>query len=150
MGARYDYFTDDGSSISPRIALIYKPLPAYTLRLSHSTAHRTPTSYEKYYTDRFTQIPNPDLKMEKVTASELSLECRWSNQSRLLASIYHQATNDSITSTPYSMGLIQYFNTGRTHTDGFELELEHHWENSMRLPTSYAYQDSRDTNCNCN
>jgi outer membrane receptor protein involved in Fe transport len=148
VGARYDYFTDDGDSISPRIALIYEPAPAYTFRLSHSTAHRTPTSFEKYYIDGLTQISNPDLKMEKVTASELSLERRWSSHSRLLASIYHQTTNDFITSTPYSTGLIQYFNTGSTHADGFELELEHHWENSMRLRTSYAYQDSRDTNGN--
>lgn len=148
VGARYDYFTDDGNSISPRIALIYKPMPAYTLRLSHSTAHRTPTSYEKYYTDGLTQIPNPSLKMEKVTASELSLERRWSNRSRLLASIYHQTTNDSINSTPYSPGPLQYLNTGSTRAEGIELELEHHWENSVRLRTSYAYQDSRDTNGN--
>lgn len=145
VGARYDYFTDDGDSISPRIALIYEPIPSYTLRLSHSVAHRTPTAFEKYYTDGSTQTPNPNLKMESVAASELVIERRWSNQSRMLASIYKQTTDNSISSTPYNSGLIQYFNSKGNNTDGIELEFEHHAKDGIHLRTSYAYQNSRNT-----
>lgn len=145
LGARYDYFTDDGDSISPRIALIYEPASNYTLRLSHSIAHRTPTTFEKYYTDGFSQHTNPDLKTESVAASELVMERRWSNKSRLLATIYHQVTDNTISSTPYNSGFIQYFNGRSTHADGLELELEHHAETGIHLRTSYAYQNARNT-----
>ena len=85
LGARYDYFSDDGNAVSPRFALIYEPLPSYFIRLSHSRAHRTPTPYEKFYTDGVRQLPNPNLNIEYVNASELVLERRWGNQSRILA-----------------------------------------------------------------
>ena len=142
LGARYDYFTDDGDSVSPRVALIYEPAPSYTLRLSHSVAHRTPTAFEKYYADGSTQSPNHNLKMESVSATELVIERRWSNRSRLLATIYEQSTNNTINSTAYDA--IEYFNTKSTHTNGVEFELEHHAQDGIHLRTSYAYQNSRD------
>jgi iron complex outermembrane receptor protein len=142
LGARYDYFTDDGDSVSPRIALIYEPAPSYTLRLSQSVAHRTPTAFEKYYTDGSTQFTNQNLKMEKVAATELVIERRWSNQSRVLATIYAQSTGNTISSTPYDN--TQYFNTNNTHTHGIEFELEHHAQHDVHLRTSYAYQNARD------
>ncbi|MDP3743360.1 MAG: TonB-dependent receptor [Methylotenera sp.] len=143
LGSRYDHFTDDGSSISPRIALIYEPIPSYTLRLSHSIAHRTPTAFEKYYTDGETQTPNPSLKTERVAASELIIERRWNNQSRVLASLYNQTTDNSISNTPYNLGVIQYFNAKGSRTEGIELEFEHHAKDGTRLRTSYAYQNSK-------
>lgn len=142
LGARYDYYTDDGDSVSPRIALIYEPVPSYTLRLSHSVAHRTPTAFEKYYADGSTQTPNENLKMEGVAATELVIERRWGNRSRVLATIYEQSTDNMISSTPYDA--IQYFNTKSTHTNGIELELEHHAQKNVHIRTSYAYQNSRD------
>lgn len=148
VGARYDHFTDDGDSLSPRVAIIYEPIPTDTLRLSHSIAHRTPTIFEKYYTDASTQFPNASLQMERVAATELILEHRWSNQTRLLTSLYHQATEDSITSTPYDSGFIQYSNGKGGHTNGLELEFEHHSNNGLLLRTSYAYQDARNPDGN--
>jgi iron complex outermembrane receptor protein len=146
LGARYDYFTDDGDSVSPRVALIYEPAPSYTLRLSHSVAHRTPTAFEKYYTDGSTQSANQNLKMERVAATELVIERRWSNRSRVLATIYEQSTDNMISSTPYDN--IQYFNAKNTHTNGIEFELEHHAQYDVHLRTSYAYQNSRDAEGN--
>ena len=143
LGTRYDYFTDDGDAISPSVAIIYEPIPAYTLRLSHSVGHRTPTAYEKYYTDGEIQTPNHALKMEKVVATELIAERRWDHRSRLLATIYQQSTDRMINSTPYDS--IQYFNAnGHTDTHGVEFEFEHHAETGIRLRTSYAYQNSKD------
>ncbi|PPC96407.1 MAG: TonB-dependent receptor [Methylotenera sp.] len=142
LGTRYDYFTDDGDAISPSIAIIYEPIPSYTLRLSHNVGHRTPTAYEKYFADGHAQTPNYDLKMEKVSATELIAERRWSNRSRLLATIYQQSTDNMISSTAYNN--IQYFNASGTYTHGIEFEFEHHAEMGTHVRTSYAYQNSRD------
>jgi iron complex outermembrane receptor protein len=80
--------------------------------------------------------------MESVAATELVIERRWSNRSRVLATIYEQSTNNTINSTAYDA--IQYFNTKSTHTNGVEFELEHHAQDGIHLRTSYAYQNSRD------
>lgn len=145
LGARYDYFTDDGNAISPRFALIYEPLPAHFIRLSHSRAHRTPTAFEKFYIDGAAIQPNPNLNIEYVNASELVLERRWSNQSRLLTTVYHQSTSDFIKSMSYDPDFIQYINSRGGDATGIEIEAEHHWQNNMRLRASYAYQDSRNS-----
>lgn len=145
LGARYDYFTDDGDAVSPRFALIYEPLPAHFIRLSYSRAHRTPTAFEKYYTDGAAVQPNPDLRIEHANASELVLERRWSNQSRVLASIYHQTTVNFINSIPYNNEFIQYLNIKGGRATGIEVEAEHHWRNNMRLRASYTFQDSKNS-----
>ncbi len=142
LGTRYDYFTDDGDAISPSVAVIYEPIPSYTLRLSHSVGHRTPTAYEKYFADGHAQMSNENLRIEKVAATELIAERRWSNRSRLLGTIYQQSTDRMISSTAYNN--IQYFNAGGTYTHGIEFEFEHHAEMGAHIRTSYAYQNSRD------
>ncbi|UJP05729.1 MAG: TonB-dependent receptor [Nitrosomonas sp.] len=143
LGVRYDHFTDDGDAASPRFALIYEPLPDHFIRLSHSQAHRTPTPFEKYYTDDRSIFANPGLGIEYVNASELVLERRWSNQSRVLATAYHQSTRNFINSIPYNPDFVQYRNIRGGQATGVELEAEHHWQNNIRLRASYAYQDSR-------
>jgi len=144
LGARFDYFTDDGSAMSPRAALIYEPLPEHFIRLSYSRAHRTPTAFEKFYTDGETILGNPNLKLERVNATELVLERRWSNHSKVLASFYHQATERPIQSTPFNSDFAQYFNVKGARAMGIELEGEHHWRNNVRMRASYAFQDSND------
>jgi len=144
LGARFDHFTDDGNAVSPRFALIYEPLSEHFIRLSYSRAHRTPTAFEKFYTDGETILPNSNLKLEYVNATELVLERRWSNHSRVLASFYHQTTEKPIQSTPFSSGVTQYFNVKGARAMGVEIEGEHHWRNNMRLRASYAFQDSND------
>ena len=145
LGTRYDYFTDDGNAISPSAAIIYEPIPAYTLRLSHNVGHRTPTAFEKYYTDGAIFTANHSLKMERVAATELIAERRWDNRSRLLATIYQQSTNQMISSKPYDN--IQYFNAnGTAYAHGIEFEFEHHEERGIHTRASYAYQHAKDSN----
>jgi iron complex outermembrane receptor protein len=146
LGVRADRFSDDdGSAFSPRAALIYRPTPDITLRLSHSRASRTPTAYEKYYSDGGVSQPNPALDMEHVRATEFIVEKQWGAYARLLASVYRQSTDDAINSTFYPSGLAQFQNGGTTHADGIELEYERNWD-AIRLRTNYAYQRSRDEN----
>src|SRR5438876_1170096 len=45
-GTRYDLDTFINPTISPRIALIYNPIPDHTFRVSGSVAYRPPTLFE--------------------------------------------------------------------------------------------------------
>ena len=47
-GARYDLDTFIHATVSPRVALLYRPAPDHTFRLSFSVAYRPPTLIETY------------------------------------------------------------------------------------------------------
>ena len=69
LGARYDDVKDLDSNLSPRIAAIYKPVDAHTLKLQYGESFRTPVTNELYSNDDVT-VGNPNLKSEFVKTTE--------------------------------------------------------------------------------
>ena len=59
-GARYDLDTFINATISPRVALLYRPAPDHTFRLGFSVAYRPPTLTETFFNSRVvTTLPPP-------------------------------------------------------------------------------------------
>lgn len=146
LGARYDDNTDHGTELSPRAAVIYKPIENVTLKLSHSQAFRYPNPFEKYYTDNFSLMPNPGLRPEYIKASELVAEYQPDIDTRIQGSLYDYRTQDSIKSQPLSPGVSQFQNSSGIESQGAEIELERHWSTGSRFRASYAYQDTTEAN----
>lgn len=151
IGGRYDinksfmnYMSHD---LSPRLALIYKPLDSTSLKLSWSSAYRRSNPFEKYYTDG-SLLPNPELKSEHIEASELVLEHDFGNSTRLLASAYQYNTHDYIKSTRASANTSRYTNTDGDEARGVEFEFEKHWLNDIKLKTSAIIQYTKDNEDN--
>ncbi len=152
VGARYDVNEDSTGrvteNVSPRLALIYKPMNSTSLKLSWSTAFRRGNPFEKYYTDgaplTASQLTNPTLKPERMEAAELVVEHHFDKDTRLLGSIYHYQTEDYIRNETVPSGQKQFRNVKGGSTDGVELEFEKHWVNDVRLRTSAAYQHAED------
>ncbi len=147
LGARFDSSKDkfdrNLNKVSPRLALIYKPLDTTTVKTSWSTAYRRPNPFEKYYGDNTSVFPNPSLQPERISATELAVEHRLDQDTRILGSIYHNETDDyirSIDTDPSSATKNQFQNSNGDTTNGAELEFEKHWKNDIRLRTSLAYQ----------
>lgn len=154
LGARYDVNQDSTDrvleNVSPRFALIYNPLESTSLKLSWSTAFRRANPFEKYYSDgtviTASQLQNPNLKPESITATELVVEHHFDKDTRLLGSVYHYQTDDYIRNGPTLTGQKQFSNVNGGSTDGVELEFEKHWDNDVRLRTSAAYQNAKSGN----
>ncbi|MGO3784724.1 MAG: TonB-dependent receptor plug domain-containing protein [Pseudoalteromonas prydzensis] len=70
LGARFDDVKDLDSNLSPRIAAIYKPVEAHTLKFQYGESFRTPVTNELYSNDDVT-IGNPNLTSEYVKTTEL-------------------------------------------------------------------------------
>ncbi|GBG15231.1 iron complex outermembrane recepter protein [Novimethylophilus kurashikiensis] len=145
LGARYDYASDLGSEVNPRIAVMYALQPQTMLKVAYSTAFRMPATYEKYYTDG-EQLPNNRLQSEYVTTTELILQHDFTPQTRLISSLYHYRTHDLITDVDIDANTNHFINVGSSHTTGIEMELERKWDNGVRLRASYSHQDSIDQN----
>ncbi|MDI1308838.1 MAG: TonB-dependent receptor [Methylotenera sp.] len=146
-GVRADYGGKNASDISPRIAAIYSPTTDIDIKASYSTAFRRPNQYEKYYDDAGdSQLANPDVKKEQVSASELVFEYRPDNFSKFLSSLFFYRTKNLIEVEDSTVlpGLLQAQNAGTNKTRGFDFEYERKLSTSSRIRASYAWQYARD------
>ncbi len=145
-GVRADYGGKNASDISPRVAAIYSPTTDMDIKASYSTAFRRPNPYEKYYDDAgATQIANPDVKKEQVSASELVFEYRPDNFSKFLSSLFFYRTKNliEVDNSPVMLGLLQAQNEGTNRTRGIDFEYERKLSASSRVRASYAWQYAR-------
>jgi outer membrane receptor protein involved in Fe transport len=87
LGARYDNNSRYGSSFTPRLGMVYKPLPATTVKLLYGSAYLAPApsdSYAQYgsfttadsgrnFHSAFLHLPNPNLKPIRSHNVELNI-----------------------------------------------------------------------------
>jgi iron complex outermembrane receptor protein len=125
-GFRYDNYSDFGSSLNPRSAVIYKPWEAMVVKAIYGQTFRAPTFkelYDKTDSSAFGTLGNTDLKPEVAQSTELSMELNF--QSFIAkGNLYFNTTDDLIAAyDPQGTGGPgRYENTGTLKNRGFELE----------------------------
>jgi iron complex outermembrane receptor protein len=90
-GTRFDYNSNYGSTINPRIGIVYKPIDKFTIKLLYGSAYLSPSPYIAYQyfgsfypvsnasgkitglASSFWRLTNPDLKPEKRTSFDAYL-----------------------------------------------------------------------------
>lgn len=143
LGLRHDTYSGNRTHLSPRLALIAQPGPRTTLKLIAGSAFRPANAYETDYVYEGTNLPNPNLEAERIHSRELGFEHRFTPESRLTASLYHNHIHDLITPIldPLS-GALQHQNVGAITTQGLEIGAGTHlgiWS----LRGSVSWQQSR-------
>jgi len=140
----YDYFETFGSSVNPRVALVYNPTDSTSVKLLYSTAYREPTGYELYYHDGYsTAKPNPDLNEEKAANYEIVAEQRLTSDICLTASVFYTRIEDIIRQeVDPADGLEAFVNRGDVDIIGAELEALGRWENGIEARASYSFQEA--------
>ncbi|MBT0963299.1 TonB-dependent receptor plug domain-containing protein [Denitromonas iodatirespirans] len=132
FGARLDARQGRRSRLNPRAALIWTPGTGTTLKLSAGQAHRQQTAASESWA--------PDPLVERVSTTELVLEQMFGPRTRLTASVYRYRIDNYIYNL--QLGWVAG-NFGAIDSRGFETELEHVWDNGIRLRASYAHQDAK-------
>jgi iron complex outermembrane receptor protein len=149
-GVRYDDFDTFGSTVNPRLALIYQPVKGTTLKTIYGTAFRAPSPYELYYSDGgATQVANPGLKPEKITTGEVVVEQQMGQHLSGSVSGFYNDINNLIEQTTIAAGepnagLIQLQNLGKANAKGLELALKGTWAGGWEGRASYSLTDARD------
>lgn len=128
LGGRQDSRNNGSQTFSPRGALIYTPTPGTILKLSAGVAHRQPTPNDESWTS--------DIPVERVQTRELVWEQQLGEKSRLVSSLYRSRIDRRQ----------EWDGDGKLFAQGAEFELEHLWDNGVRLRTSYAWQNVHDGN----
>ena len=145
VGSRLDYYSNFGTSLNPRAAVIVRPYEAGNLKIVVGKAFRAPSVYEHYYTGP-TQIPGLDLRPEEIISGEIEFTHRFSSAISATVATYDNHVTNLIVldgqGTAQSPN--QYVNsTSPIETTGAEAEVRREWRDGWMVAASYAYQRSR-------
>ena len=148
-GVRYDHYDSFGSTVNPRLAVIYQPSMHESLKFIYGRAFRAPNAYERFYGDdtlAFGQKGNPDLKPETINTYEVawdkSLSARWQSHAGLFSYRIHDLIGQE---TDPVDGLLVFRNVDKAHTTGLELGLDGQFD-GWQIKSSLTYQYSHDGN----
>lgn len=144
-GARLDSYSNFGSSLNPRVAVIVRPYEAGVVKIMGGTAFRAPSVYEHFYQGP-TQTPGLDLKPEHVASAEIELTHRFAGDLSATLATYANYVTDLIVLG--GGGTVQnpnqYANSSTPiESLGVELEVRREWQNGWMVGATYAYQHTR-------
>lgn len=147
-GLRYDWFSETGNALNPRLGLIYNPNPRTTLKLLYGRAYRGPNMSELGY-DSPGYRANPQLRAETISTYEIIAERALGQHWRASASLFWNEVNGLI-DLAYDAGTEEFFSANLTdaRARGLELELSGRWPHGLRTRLSYTYADARETESN--
>ena len=167
-GLRYDHFSDFGSTINPRLALIWANTPDITTKLLYGRAFRAPSISELFVDNNPVQNGNPNLKPEIIDTYELALSHQVSDnllyntniyyykikdvclltdfvhKGEYNTNIYYYKIKDYITLVPINAFANQMQNSGKRHGHGLSAEVDYSALDNLRLVANYSYQLSKD------
>ena len=135
-GARYDHYSDFGSTINPRAGVHLKMSDRWDLRLSHGTAFRAPDFYSQFVKNNPIVTGNPDLEPEEIRTSEISAGFRVPGRSYTHLTIFYSSLCELIAVMP---GTNMYGNNGDADVLGAELGTHVDIGKRGRLSANYCH-----------
>jgi len=143
LGARYDWHSNWGDTVNPRVAAIYNPWEQTTFKAIYGQAFRAPNAFESDYVAPG-YVSNPALQPEKIRTAELAWEQGIGQNYRLSLSGFHTELSSLISQTTNGLGEFFYGNAGEITTRGFESEFEAVWNSGWRARASYSCTHAED------
>ncbi len=145
-GARLDWFSAYGSSLDPRLAVIYTPAPRTALKYIFGRAFRAPNAYETYYADGISLTSNLNLKPEIIQSHEAVLEHNLKPWLQITAGGFYADMQRLIDQVfdPFT-GLNHYVNSGSETSKGLEFEIAAKRKSGLSAQASYTLSDARDS-----
>lgn len=165
-GLRYDKWSTDGRILlankteainydestydnwSPSLSVMYKPEADSSVYLSWGKAFEAPSLYRMYsssYSSNVYNIANPNLKPQKAETFELGYKKDLNNKSAIGVSVYDTKYKGLLYKN--SLGVVDgmnatcYQNAGEVEAKGFELELNHNFDDKWSAFLNYTYQN---------
>lgn len=144
LGARYDDYTDFGSSVNPRLGLTWQLSPHADLRLTHGSAFRAPDFVSLYIKNNPGKVGNPGLHPERAKTTELGFSTQRTDRWLLSGVLFHTDLRELIDQVP---GGKIYANLGSAETNGVEVEGRYASSRDLSWRASYTlanpkYSDS--------
>ncbi len=131
LGLRRDSYSDVGSHVSPRLALVEQLGADDTLKLLYSEAFRAPSRIETSIINNPSFLSNPQLKPETAKTTEL-IWLHVMGDGFISTSLYHTAISDAIEEVVTST-LQRTWDNGKQSISGMEVEWQYQWQEYWRM-----------------
>jgi outer membrane receptor for ferrienterochelin and colicin len=153
FGLRYDNYSDFGSTINPRLALVWATDRNLSTKFLYGRAFRAPNFGEIYAKNNDFTKGNSEIKAEEIDTYEIAFNYQLSQQVHIDLNLYHLVIKDSIDFVPFintnTGGTnAQAQNVGKLKGNGMELELNYKISDTLNLLANYAYQKTEDQTLN--
>jgi len=146
-GLRYDDYSDFGSTLNPRLALIWQTTPKLTSKLLYGRAFRAPAFMELYMTNNPANLGNPQLQPETIETWEGAVNYSVTDSLHLAVNTFIYNIRDKIlfvsgSSAEDAIAIAE--NAGQRQGHGPELEAR--WKTTTRssLLANYSFQQATD------
>jgi outer membrane receptor for ferrienterochelin and colicins len=145
-GIRRDYYDSFGSTVNPRLAMIYNLDSETAVKLLYGRAFRAPSAYELYYHDGyFTAKPSADLKPETINTYEIICEKYLNKNMFATAGLFYYKVKDLIDQTlDPADDLLVFKNLTEVSAKGFETELKADFDNGLQARLGYSFVQTFD------
>ncbi|WFP50166.1 TonB-dependent receptor [Methylomonas sp. EFPC3] len=142
-GLRFDHYSDFGSTLNPRAALVWDVNEQFTSKLLYGQAYRAPSFLEQYQQNSTLFLGNPSLSPETIATTELAFDYHPSKTLRTALNLYHYEIHDLISGPIASSTTLTEQNT--SGQDGYGSEFEWDWKflPDWNLRGNYAWQFAR-------
>jgi outer membrane receptor for ferrienterochelin and colicins len=145
LGGRLDWYTLFGKSLSPRLAAMYFPTSATSLKYIFSHAFRAPDPYDEFYVDQIDlTATNKSLRPENINTQTLLLEHAFNDKLHLTATGFVNHLNQIIEEEQdSSTGDTHFTNEKGDSGRGGEIELIARYPSGWSARTSYTFEETR-------
>jgi iron complex outermembrane receptor protein len=144
-GARYDNSSDFGSTLNPRVGLVWQTTPSITTKFLYGKAFRAPSYQELYQANNPIALGNPNLKPEHIQTLEAAIDYRPSKKWHIGANVFTYRLTDKILFIQDKTAQVYLAqNAGAQKGKGIIVEGGWLFNKNLTLTGNYAYQQARD------
>ncbi len=141
-GLRYDDYSDFGSTVNPRLALVWATNRNLSTKFLYGRAFRAPSIGETLIVNNPVGLGNPDVEPETIDTYEVAFNYQFSPQIHIDLNLYYFKAEDLIDFFPDPGGTATAQNSGELTGRGLEFELNYRITDSLNLLANYAYQNT--------
>ncbi len=142
-GVRADEYSDFGSTVNPRFAMVASPTRWLAIKALYGQAFRAPTNLETSYSVSGGIKPNPDLKPEEIKTTEVQALFKPSKRLRFNVSGFEYKITDAISQVRTGTTLLetQSQNEGERNGKGLEIEAIYQTSAARKMFLNYSLVD---------
>lgn len=142
-GVRYDHFSDFGSTVNPRAAVVWNTAHNLTTKLLYGSAFRAPSFNELFLQNNPTALGNPALDPETIDTTELVFDYQLNFDNHLVLNMYRFKAKDLIDKAPVpGTSFLQTANVFDLDGKGAEFEWTYRPAALWRVDFNFAYQNT--------
>lgn len=144
-GLRYDHYSDFGSTVNPRLALVWATTRDLTTKFLYGEAFRAPSFAQTRAINNPAVLGNPNLSPETLRSYEVAFDYRPTPALNVLFNIFYYRWDEIINFVPDANDLTRTArNDGEQEGKGLEFETRWKPEQSLTLTSGFSWVRAED------